>query len=303
MKADLHLHTTYSDGRFTPVELVEAAALVGLSTIAITDHDETGAVAVARAAVAERGWRLRILSGVEINTVWQDAEVHVLGYFVDPTAPGWSEAMARQRGERERRMERFVAALQAHGIAVTLETVRLQAGTAPLGRPHLARALVDMGVVASEQSAFERFLTPGAVTYAPREGLSPFDAIRLIHGAGGVASLAHPKTAPLTRPCEDGQETFIDRLVAVGLDALEVVHPSHPALLREYYAGMARHYGLLSTGGSDDHGPKPGGPARIGTESVPAAWVTALEERRPRPQAGTLKGKPYNGTIDQGSQN
>ncbi len=280
MRADLHLHTTASDGRFTPEELVEAASLVGLGAIAITDHDETSAVEAARAVVAERGYRLEVLMGVEINTVWQDAEVHVLGYFMDPRTPGWAEAMQRQQGERMRRMTRFVQALQEWGVPVTLAAVQEQAGEGSLGRPHLARALVDLGHAASEQSAFERFLTPGTPTYVPREGLSPFEAIALIRKAGGVTALAHPKTVPLTAPAgPEDSRSLIERLVEAGLDALEVVHPSQPPMLRDYYAGMADYYGLLSTGGSDDHGPRGGRPARIGSESVDYRWVEALRER------------------------
>lgn len=281
MKADLHLHTTYSDGRFTPAELVEAACLVGLGAIAITDHDETGAVEAARAVVADRGYRLEVLMGVEINTVWQDAEVHVLGYFVDPATPGWQEAMGRQRGERERRMTRFVEALQAEGVPLSLEAVQEQAGAGSLGRPHLARALVAAGHAGSEQSAFERFLTPGCPTYVEREGLSPFEAIALIRAAGGVSSLAHPRNVPLSVPSgPEGGPSLIERLVEAGLDALEVVHPSLPPMLRDYYAGMAAYYGLLSTGGSDDHGPRPDRPARIGSEAIDYGWVEALKERR-----------------------
>lgn len=282
MKADLHLHTTASDGRFTPAELVEAASLVGLGAIAITDHDETEAVAAARAVVAERGLRLEVLAGVEVSTVWQDAEVHVLGYFVDPETPGWHEAMRRQKGERLRRMTRFVEALRAWGLPVTLAEVQAQAGEGSLGRPHLARALVELGAAGSEQSAFERFLTPGTPTYVPREGLSPFEAIALIHRAGGVASVAHPRSVPLTAPAgPEDSVSLIERLVESGLDALEVVHPSLPPLLRSYYAGMATFYGLLSTGGSDDHGPRFGRGARIGSEAVDYGWVEALRERRP----------------------
>ncbi|HEY9855632.1 MAG TPA: PHP domain-containing protein [Stenomitos sp.] len=281
MKADLHLHTTASDGRFTPAELVEAACLVGLKAIAITDHDETCGVEAARAVVAERGYRLEVLMGIEINTVWQDAEVHVLGYFMDPATPGWQEAMQRQQGERMRRMTRFVAALQAFGVPVTLEAVQAEAGAGSLGRPHLARALVAMGVAGSEQSAFERFLTPGTPTYVPREGLTPFEAIALIRKAGGVSSLAHPKNVSLTAPTGPEDPTsLIERLVEAGLDALEIVHPSQPPMLRDYYAGMVAYYGLLSTGGTDDHGPRLGRPARIGSEAVDYAWVEALRERR-----------------------
>lgn len=268
--------------------------MAGLGAIAITDHDATSAVEAARAVVAERGLRLEVLMGVEINTVWRDAEIHVLGYFFDPGTPGWHETMRRQQGERMRRMTRYVEALEGHGVPVTLAAVQEQAGAGSLGRPHLARALVAAGHASSEQAAFDRFLTPGCPTYVPREGLSPFEAIALIRAAGGVSSLAHPFSVSLSDPSSaEDPRSLIECLVAAGLDALEVVHPSQSPMLRNYYAGMAGYYGLLSTGGSDDHGPRPGRPARIGSEAVDYAWVSALRERRKAVASfGSLGRKP-----------
>lgn len=269
--ADLHLHTTFSDGRFTPSELVDAAALAGLRAIAVTDHDHTGGLPEARER-AER-YRLEVLTGVEINTVWQDRELHVLGYCFDETLDWWNALMASQRDARERRMEHFVARLQEHGVPVAMEDVRRHAGSGALGRPHLAQALVEKGVVSSEQQAFDQWLAAGAPGYVPREGLSPVEAIRAIREAGGVSSLAHPKGLPL----EGGN--LIGELVEEGLGALEAVHPSHSSLLREYYRSMADYYGLLWTGGTDDHGPKAGRPARIGSDGVPYSVVEALKAR------------------------
>ncbi|MNX21718.1 Error-prone DNA polymerase [compost metagenome] len=269
--ADLHLHTTFSDGRFTPSELVDAAALAGLKAIAVTDHDHTGGLVEARERAAR--YRLEVLTGVEINTVWQDRELHVLGYCFDESLDWWNSLMVDQREARERRMERFVARLQENGLPVTMEDVRLQAGEGALGRPHLAQALIAKGLVSTEQQAFDRWLSSGTAGYVPREGLSPAEAIRAIRKAGGVASIAHPRSAPL----EGGN--LIGELVEVGLGALEVVHPSHPPVLRDYYRSMAEHYGLLWTGGTDDHGPKGGRPARIGSDSVPYSVVEALKAR------------------------
>ncbi len=269
--ADLHLHTTFSDGRFTPSELVDAAALAGLRAIAVTDHDHTGGLVEARQR-AER-YRMEVLTGVEINTVWQDRELHVLGYCFDETLDWWNALMQAQRDARERRMEAFVTRLQDLGVPVSLDDVRRYAGPGALGRPHLAQALVEKGVVSTEQQAFDQFLSSGTAGYVPREGISPVEAIRAIRKAGGVASIAHPRSAPL----ESGN--LIGELVSEGLGALEVVHPSHPPLLREYYRSMAEYYGLLWTGGSDDHGPKGGRPARIGTDGVPYTVVEALKAR------------------------
>ncbi len=270
-KADLHLHTTYSDGRFTPSELVDAAVLAGLRAIALTDHDHTGGLPEAR--LRARNYRLEVISGVEINTVWQERELHVLGYCIDETLDWWVDLLATQRQARERRMERFVQRLQDQDVPVTMADVRRHAGHGALGRPHLAQALVENGVVSSEQQAFVQWLSYGSTAYVPREGMSPVEAIQAIRKAGGVASIAHPKGLPL----EEGN--LIETLIEAGLGALEVVHPSQPPVLREYYRSMAEHYGLLWTGGTDDHGPKGGRPARIGSDSVPYAVVDALKAR------------------------
>lgn len=269
--ADLHLHTTFSDGRFTPSELVDAAALAGLKAIAVTDHDHTGGLVEARERA--RRYRLEVLTGVEINTVWQDRELHLLGYCFDESLDWWQELMADQRDARVRRMERFVSRLQEHGLDVTMDDVRHHAGEGALGRPHLAQVLVAKGIVSTEQQAFDQWLSSGTSGYVPREGISPVEAIRAIRKAGGVAGIAHPRSAPL----EAGN--LIGELVSEGLGALEVVHPSHPPVLRDYYRSMAEYYGLLWTGGTDDHGPKGGRPARIGTDSVPYTVVEALKAR------------------------
>lgn len=280
--ADLHLHTTYSDGRLTPSQLVDAAVLAGLRAIAVTDHDHTGGLVEARQRAAR--YRLEVLTGVEINTLHQGRELHILGYCLDETLDWWNDLMAEQRGARERRMERFVGRLQEHGVPVTMEDVRRMAGSGALGRPHLAQALIAKRVVSSEQQAFDQWLSPGSPGYVPREGISPAEAIRAIRRAGGVASIAHPGGyGPLGTP--GAADTLppivalIEELVDAGLGAVEAVHPSHPPVLRDYYRSMADHYGLLWTGGSDDHGPKGGRPARIGSESVPYAVVEALKAR------------------------
>ncbi|MNY23885.1 hypothetical protein D3C86_1575690 [compost metagenome] len=216
--------------------------------------------------------------------------------------------MARQQGEREQRAAAFVERLEAHGIPLSLDAIRRQAGSGAIGRPHVARALVELGACGTEQQAFDRYLSAGCPTFVPRGALTPKEAIALIHAAGGVASLAHPRSVPLSEPDETG-ETLLSHLVAWGLDALEVVHPSAPAVLREHYARLADENGLLTTGGSDDHGPGPGRASRLGDHSVPRSWLAALAARRPRSAsevsanyAGPLGESFYNGTIKQWSQ-
>lgn len=265
MRADLHLHSTYSDGRLTPGEIVTAACRAGLSAIALTDHDTTAGIEIARQAVRTQGLRLRILSGIEVSTVWNGQELHILGYGVDPDSKSWSALLQGQETERERRMERLVESLAAHGVQVTLALVKLEAGLAQFGRAHLARVLVTQGAASSEQNAFERYLNPGCPTYVERQGLSPFEAIGSIHAAGGMASLAHPHRSGVER-------VQIEELARAGLDALEVNHPSHPPMLRNYYGRLVSELGLGFTGGSDDHGPRGGEPSAIGSVLAPHGW-------------------------------
>jgi predicted metal-dependent phosphoesterase TrpH len=269
--ADLHLHTTYSDGRFTPSELVDAAVRAGLRAIAVTDHDHTGGLPEARRRASS--YRLEVLTGVEINAVWQDREWHVLGYCFDETLDWWESLMREQRGARARRMERFLERLHQLGVSLSMEDVARHAAGGALGRPHLAQALVAAGVVSSEQQAFDQFIGAGARAHVPREGLSPVEAVRAIRRAGGVASLAHPKGLPL----EEG--SLLDELVEAGLGGLEVVHPSLAPVLRDYYRSLAESRGLLWTGGTDDHGPREGQPSRIGSDGVPYTVVEALKSR------------------------
>lgn len=265
MRADLHLHSTYSDGRLTPAEVVAAACRSGLDAIALTDHDTTAGVEIARQAVREQGLRLSVLAGIEVSTVWNGQELHILGYGIEPEAPSWAKLLAGQAMERERRMERLVAALEAHGLPVTLELVRREAGNARVGRAHLARALVKLGAASSEQSAFDRYLNPECPTYVERQGLSPFEAIAAIHAAGGVASLAHPHRSGVER-------AQIAELAGAGLDAIEVNHPSHSPTLRDYYGRLGSELALGFTGGSDDHGPRGGEPSAIGSVLAPHGW-------------------------------
>lgn len=275
MRSDLHLHSTHSDGRLTPAEIVATASRAGLQAIALTDHDTTSGVAAARRAVAEQGLRLRVIAGIEVSTVWDGREIHVLGYDVDPAAPSWGDLLARQEAERKRRMAGLVAALAATGIPVSMELVQRAAGSASMGRAHLARVLVERGAASSEQAAFERYLNPGCPTYVERQGLSPFAAITAIHEAGGAASLAHPHRSGLERE-------HIVQLAEAGLDALEVHHPSHSSVLRDYYGRLVSELDLGFTGGSDDHGPRSGEPSGIGSVMAPPGWEEALFRRRPR---------------------
>jgi len=273
MAADLHIHTTASDGSLSPAEVVEAALRAGLRAIAITDHDSVSGLGEAQSRAVGR---LRVIPGVEINT---DAkvdgdwvEVHILGYLIDPTAPMFEEELQQLRVLRFERARRIVERLNALNLPVSFARVVEIAGTGPIGRPHVAQAMVEAGLVGSVLQAFQLYLGVGRPAYVERYKLSPEDAIRLIHAAGGVAVLAHPGLI--------GDDSLIPALVAAGLDGLEVHYPEHGRHEVRRYAGLARRFGLVATGGSDAHGPDFPGRAPIGAVRVPDGVIDELAARR-----------------------
>lgn len=244
---DLHTHTLVSDGTLSPTQLVERAAEVGLTAIAITDHDHVGGLAEARIAGARLG--VEIVSGIELSATHAVGEVHVLGYLLDDTSAPLLADLSRFREVRAARGIRIVEKLQALGVDVTPEDVAQHAGAGAIGRPHVARALMTKGVVTSVQEAFERWLGDGKPAYVPKEKISVGQAIALIHAAGGVAALAHPG---LLR--EEGRGALIREMAALGMDGIEVEYSRHAREDRRRFAAIAEELGLVQTGGSDFHG-------------------------------------------------
>jgi predicted metal-dependent phosphoesterase TrpH len=244
---DLHMHTTASDGRLTPAALVERASAAGLTTIAVTDHDTTAAVDEVTELASANG--IRNVPGIEITAVDQERDVHMLGYFLDHRSQVLARFLERQRGFRSDRIREMGAKLAALGMPVDvealLEAAASQPGTA-IGRPWLARGLLDAGYVTSIAEAFERFLGSGRPAFVPRTGSSPFDVLAVVHEAGGIVSFAHPG---VTR-----RDWLLAPLAEAGLDAIEVYHSDQPADARDRYAVAARELGLAVSGGSDFHG-------------------------------------------------
>lgn len=268
---DLHLHTTASDGRLTPAELVARVAAAGLTTIAVTDHDTVGAVDEAANLAAPHG--IRVVPGVEITSVHEERDVHMLAYFVDHHDAAFVAFLARQRGLREERAREIGRKLAALGVPIDvgalLEHARANPGTS-IARPWLARALVQAGHVATVQEAFDRFLASGQPAFVPREGLSPFAVLDVIHRAGGIASFAHPGVTK--------KDALLAPLAEAGLEALEVHHSDHLPEVRERYRGVAHSLGLATSGGSDFHGH---GETRatLGVVNLPADEFIVLEAR------------------------
>ena len=277
---DLHLHTTASDGRLTPAELVARASAAGLTTISVTDHDTVAAIGEAGAAAAAAG--IRVIPGIEITAVDRERDVHILGYFFDPDNAGLAAFLVAQRALRVERMREIAARLVALGLHVDVENVLLSAAARPgssVGRPQVARELVRGGFVPSVQDAFDRFLAAGRPAFVPRTGLGPSAVVDAIHDAGGIASLAHPGVT--------NRDDLIAPLVERGLDAIEVYHSDHTPEDVIAYRGLAARLGALVSGGSDFHGEEvttPAAPARaqrnsLGIVSLPADAFAALEER------------------------
>lgn len=244
---DLHLHTTASDGRCSPRQLVERAAHAGLTTLAVTDHDTTAAIHEVQQLAAGHG--IEAITGIEITAVDDGRDLHVLGYFFDPAHEALDRFLGVQRAARLARAQAIGDRLASLGMPVDLAPLFARAAAdsrRSIGRPLIARALVEARYVGDTQEAFDRWLGAGCPAFVPRSGASAQSVVAIIHEAGGLASLAHP--GKLRR------EPHIAPLADAGLDAVEVFHPDHDAALVDRYLGVARALDLLVTGGSDFHG-------------------------------------------------
>jgi predicted metal-dependent phosphoesterase TrpH len=261
---DLHTHTTASDGAATPDELVALAAAARLAAVAVTDHDTVAGVAAAQAAGATLG--IKVIAGVELSAVTDDGrEVHILGLHL--TAPERLAApLARFQADRCARIETIVAALNRAGVPLTVAAVLEHTGSAAMGRPHVARALVAGGWAHDHRQAFSRWLAEGRPAYVEKPYLSVEAAITLIHTAGGVAMWAHPGRA--------GTRDRVTAMVMRGLDGIEVSHPGHERAQASRLNAMAEGLKLLRCGGSDWHGAR--APSRtLGSMLVPCQWEEA----------------------------
>jgi predicted metal-dependent phosphoesterase TrpH len=272
---DLHLHTTASDGLSTPDALVARTAAAGLTTIAVTDHDTLAAIPAVRQAAAQVG--IRVIPGLEVTAVENGQDVHVLGYFVEPGDPELERFLDAQRADRRRRVEEMIERLAELGMPIESNNLggeAAQAAGRALGRPLVARALVEAGHARDIGDAFDRLLGHGRPAFVARRGASPVEVIGVLNRAGGLASFAHPGKL--------GLDGLIGELAAAGLAAIEAFHPDHTAKDVARYRRLAADLGLAVTGGSDFHGPGAGRVDALGEVVLPAEELAAFEARRGR---------------------
>jgi 3',5'-nucleoside bisphosphate phosphatase len=260
---DLHLHTTASDGRSTPDALVREVQAAGVTIMALTDHDTVAGIGATAAAATAAG--VEFIAGIEITAVADGRDLHMLGYFIDVTAPDLGPFLTRQRAERRRRVQAIASRLDQLGApideAALLARADAQVGKS-MGRPLLAAALIEAGHASDVADAFNRYLAEGRPAFIERGGAPPAAIIGLIARAGGLSSFAHPGKM--------GRDDIIPGLIDAGLSAIEVYHPDHTPDDVQRYQAMARGAGLFVTGGSDYHGPGSGRTAGLGTVGLPA---------------------------------
>jgi predicted metal-dependent phosphoesterase TrpH len=253
---ELHCHSTASDGTYPPAQVVAMAAARGVRVLSLTDHDTTDGIPEAAAAAAQHG--VTLIPGVELTCSVTSGEVHLLGYFVRVGDARFQEILAEFRGGREARGQRMVARLNAIGIPIRWERVKEIAGIAGVGRPHVARAMIELGVVRDVNEAFDRYLGRGKPGYVERMKFDPAAAVRFVRSAGGVPVLAHPFSV-------DDLRTTLDEMLPAGLLGLEAYYQDYTLEERVALADLAANLRLLTTVGSDFHGDVHGGAILGGT--------------------------------------
>jgi 3',5'-nucleoside bisphosphate phosphatase len=276
---DLHVHSTFSDGTLAPDALVEEACRIGLTALALTDHDTTAGVG--RLLAAAEGKAVRAIPGVEISADFKGGTMHMLGYFVEHDGKGLNDHLKWLREGRDDRNREILHKLQKLGCHITWEEVASYAGEDVVGRPHFAQALQAHGYVSDKDEAFDKYLGKGKPGYAERRRLLPDASIQLIRDAKGVPVLAHPFTLNLAA---NELKKLVARLREQGLEGVEVLYPEHTPDMQSLYLKMARELNLVVTGGSDFHGalaPDIHMGRGFGNLKVPDDVVEKLQARRP----------------------
>mgnify|MGYP005754275941 FL=1 len=270
MKTDLHIHTYYSDGVFSPEKIVDTALDVGLQAIAITDHDNVLAYDVAQKYIKEKelGDKLEVIRGIEVNTLYKNNEVHILGYFMNPENSDFQSMLKSQQQARIKQTKEILALLsKKEGIKIKFEDVKkLVAEGGSIGRPHIAKAITNAGGTTNVMDAYAKYIHEDSPVYVQRKTVTPQDAVEVIYDAGGIPVIAHPHDLDIA-------ETLIKELMNYGLRGIEAYHRKHSPACVEYFSSMAEELGLIVTGGSDFHTPNiMNGQIILGKNFVPD-WV------------------------------
>ena len=252
MKSDLHIHTYYSDGVFSPEKIVDTAIDVGLDVIALTDHDNVLSFGAASDYLKKtnRESKLEIIQGVEINTLYKNYEVHILGYFMDVNNSDFQNLLKTQQNARVKQTKEIITLLaKKEGIKIKFEDIVKQvAEGGSIGRPHIAKAITNAGGTNSVIDAYAKYIHDDSPVYVPRKTVTPQDAVEIIYDAGGVPVIAHPHDLDIA-------ENLIKELMNYGLRGIEAYHRKHSPACVEYFSSMAEELGLIVTGGSDFHSP------------------------------------------------
>ncbi|HSP88325.1 MAG TPA: PHP domain-containing protein, partial [Ignavibacteriaceae bacterium] len=266
-KADLHIHTTHSDGAFSPKEIVLKAKQASLDIISITDHDNIKGFKEAAEVGKELG--VEVIPGVEISSEISNREIHILGYFFDPENLEIERYLSFFREERIKRAGRIVNKLMNLGFEIHLDEILAKAKNSSVGRPHIAQVMLEKGIVSSYYEAFNKYIGNGSPAHEKKVHLSPQSAFRIINDAGGLSFIAHPGNIP---------ENLLKELIDSGMDGIEVTHPSHSKLQQKFYRGIVNSYFLLESGGSDFHGGKREDEANFGQSCTSTSSVEAMRK-------------------------
>lgn len=281
MKSDLHIHTNYSDGVFTPEKIVDAAIDAELDVIALTDHDNILSYEVAQDYIKqlkkENKKTIEVIQGIEINTIHQDTEIHVLGYFMDVENSDFKSLVKTQQNARVKQTKEIVTLLnKKEGIHIKYEDIVNQvAPGGSIGRPHIAKAITSAGGTGSVMEAYAKYINDSSAVYVQRKTVSPHDAVEIIYDAGGIPVIAHPHDL-------ENAEELIKDLMHYGLRGIEAYHRKHSPAIVEYFSSMAEELGLIVTGGSDFHAPNLiSGQIILGKNFVPE-WIydKLIEEKK-----------------------
>lgn len=279
MKSDLHIHTLYSDGVFSPEKIVDTAIDVGLQVIALTDHDNVLSYPVAKDYLKATGRedKLEIIRGIEVNTLYKNYEVHILGYFMDVENNEFQNLLKAQQQARVKQTKEIISLLsKKEGIKIKFEDIKKQvAEGGSIGRPHIAKAITNVGGTNSVIDAYAKYIHDDSPVYVQRKTVTPQDAVEIIYDAGGIPVIAHPHDLDIA-------EKLIKELMQYGLRGIEAYHRKHSPACVEYFSSMAEELGLIVTGGSDFHCPNiMNGQIVLGKNFVPE-WVydKLIEEKK-----------------------